>query len=188
MNNQLPWQSPIFNGWSICGMNHYQQGGEQCLFVSMTNNGTCITANGKDDDVLWDRLQHKAEKTYLIPKNITDNSIYNIQKIVATYFKVTVDLMVSRQRTRSIILPRHFAMALSVELTNCSLPEIGDMFCRDHTTVIHAMKNVDKCRRRSPDIDNDYKILRLQVETNPWPRPNSVGPVNVQLIAGGVIS
>ncbi len=87
-------------------------------------------------------------------------SIENIQKTVADYFKIRVADLLSRRRSRSIARPRQFAMALSKELTNHSLPEIGDAFGgRDHTTVLHGCRRIASLRETEKRIDNDYLIL-----------------------------
>jgi chromosomal replication initiator protein len=75
-------------------------------------------------------------------------TIDNIQKTVAQYYKLRVADLVSKRRTRSIARPRQVAMALAKELTNHSLPEIGDAFGgRDHTTVLHACRKVAELKR-----------------------------------------
>ena len=87
-------------------------------------------------------------------------SIENIQKTVADYFKIRVSDLLSRRRSRSIARPRQFAMALSKELTNHSLPEIGDAFGgRDHTTVLHGCRRIAGLRETDKRIDNDYLLL-----------------------------
>lgn len=90
-------------------------------------------------------------------------SIDNIQKTVAEYYKLKVADLMSKRRTRSVARPRQVAMALAKELTNHSLPEIGDRFGgRDHTTVLHACRKVAELRESSADIREDYKnLLRL---------------------------
>lgn len=60
MSNQMPWQKPPLNQWSICGMNHYHVDGERFLYVSMVKDNVCITQEGKDDRVLWLRLENQA--------------------------------------------------------------------------------------------------------------------------------
>ena len=60
MNTDYPWQQAPLNQWSICGMNHYHVDGQRLLFVSMTKDGKCITAEGEDDQYLWNRLCHAA--------------------------------------------------------------------------------------------------------------------------------
>jgi len=87
-------------------------------------------------------------------------SIENIQKTVAEYFKIRVGDLLSKRRTRSIARPRQFAMALAKELTNHSLPEIGDAFGgRDHTTVLHGCRRIEALRESDKRIDNDYLNL-----------------------------
>ena len=87
-------------------------------------------------------------------------SIENIQKTVADYFKIRVPDLLSRRRSRSIARPRQIAMALSKELTNHSLPEIGDAFGgRDHTTVLHGCRRIDALRQDDKRIDDDYLNL-----------------------------
>jgi chromosomal replication initiator protein len=87
-------------------------------------------------------------------------SIENIQKTVADYFKIRVADLLSRRRSRSIARPRQFAMALAKELTNHSLPEIGDAFGgRDHTTVLHGCRRIAELREAEKRIDQDYLNL-----------------------------
>jgi chromosomal replication initiator protein len=87
-------------------------------------------------------------------------SIENIQKTVADYFKIRVGDLLSKKRSRSIARPRQVAMALSKELTNHSLPEIGDAFGgRDHTTVLHACRRIEALRETDKRIDDDYLNL-----------------------------
>ncbi len=90
-------------------------------------------------------------------------TIDNIQRTVAEYYKIKMADMLSKRRNRSVARPRQVAMSLSKELTNHSLPEIGDAFGgRDHTTVLHACKQVKKLRHSSIDIQEDYNnLLRL---------------------------
>jgi chromosomal replication initiator protein len=87
----------------------------------------------------------------------------NIQKTVAEYFKIRVSDLLSVRRSRSITRPRQLAMALSKELTNQSLPEIGEAFGgRDHTTVLHACRKIKELRERDLKIDEDYiNLLRI---------------------------
>ena len=87
-------------------------------------------------------------------------TIENIQKTVAHYYKLRVADLTSKRRTRSIARPRQIAMALAKELTNHSLPEIGDAFGgRDHTTVLHACRKVTELREQSIGINEDMTIL-----------------------------
>lgn len=87
-------------------------------------------------------------------------TIDNIQRSVAEYYKIKMADMLSKRRNRSVARPRQVAMTLSKELTNHSLPEIGDAFGgRDHTTVLHACKQIAKLRHSSTDIQEDYNNL-----------------------------
>jgi chromosomal replication initiator protein len=87
-------------------------------------------------------------------------TIENIQKTVAEYFKIRVADLLSKRRSRSITRPRQVAMALSKELTNHSLPEIGDAFGgRDHTTVLHACRVIKELRVSQTRMNEDYQNL-----------------------------
>ncbi len=90
-------------------------------------------------------------------------TIENIQKTVAEYYKIRVADLLSKRRNRSIARPRQIAMALAKELTNHSLPEIGDAFGgRDHTTVMHACKKVVELKEGDQMISEDYaNLLRI---------------------------
>ena len=87
----------------------------------------------------------------------------NIQKTVADYYKIRLGDLHSKTRTRSIARPRQVAMALAKELTNHSLPEIGNAFGgRDHTTVLHACRKIEELKESNRDIREDYNnLLRL---------------------------
>jgi chromosomal replication initiator protein len=90
-------------------------------------------------------------------------TIENIQKTVAEYFKIRVADLLSVRRSRSITRPRQIAMSLAKELTNHSLPEIGDAFGgRDHTTALHACRKVTQLREEEQRIAEDYNnLLRI---------------------------
>lgn len=93
-------------------------------------------------------------------------TVDNIQKTVAEFYKVKVSDLLSKRRTRSVARPRQVAMALAKELTNHSLPEIGDAFGgRDHTTVLHACKKVAELRGKDSNIAEDYTILVRTLST-----------------------
>lgn len=86
-------------------------------------------------------------------------TIDNIQKTVAEYYKIKVADLLSKRRSRSVARPRQMAMALAKELTNHSLPEIGDAFGgRDHTTVLHACRKIEQLREESHDIKKIFPI------------------------------
>lgn len=90
-------------------------------------------------------------------------TIENIQRTVAEYYKIKVADLLSKRRNRSVARPRQIAMALAKELTNHSLPEIGDAFGgRDHTTVLHACRMINELRQSDADIEEDYtNLLRI---------------------------
>jgi chromosomal replication initiator protein len=90
-------------------------------------------------------------------------TIENIQKTVAEYYKIRVADLLSTRRSRSITRPRQIAMSLAKELTNHSLPEIGDAFGgRDHTTALHACRKVAQLREEDQRIGEDYNnLLRI---------------------------
>jgi chromosomal replication initiator protein len=90
-------------------------------------------------------------------------TIENIQKTVAEYYKIRSSDLLSNRRTRSITRPRQLAMALSKELTNHSLPEIGEAFGgRDHTTVLHGCRKIAELRDSDGRIDEDYmNMMRI---------------------------
>lgn len=84
----------------------------------------------------------------------------NIQKTVAEYYKIRVADLLSKRRSRSVARPRQIAMALCKELTNHSLPEIGDAYGgRDHTTVLHAYRKINELRSSDHKIEEDYNNL-----------------------------
>ena len=88
-------------------------------------------------------------------------SIENIQKTVADYFKIKVSEMYSKKRFRSVARPRQVAMALAKELTQQSLPEIGEAFGgRDHTTVLHACRKTQELRETDQEFARDYAQLQ----------------------------
>ena len=87
-------------------------------------------------------------------------TIENIQKTVAEYFLVRVADLLSKSRSRSIARPRQISMALARELTTYSLPEIGDAFGgRDHTTVLHACRQIQELRGSDQRVSEDYSNL-----------------------------
>ena len=86
--------------------------------------------------------------------------IENIQKTVAEYYNIKISDILSKRRNRSIARPRQMAMSLAKELTNHSLPEIGEAFGgRDHTTVLHACRKIAELRDTNADIAEDHKNL-----------------------------
>lgn len=93
-------------------------------------------------------------------------SIDNILRTVAEYYKIKVSDLLSKRRNRSVARPRQVAMTLCKELTNHSLPEIGDAFGgRDHTTVLHACRTIKGMRESDADIGEDFSNLMRILST-----------------------
>src|SRR5436189_1041510 len=87
-------------------------------------------------------------------------SVEGIQKTVAEYFKIKISDMHSKKRSRNLARPRQVAMALAKDLTQMSLPEIGEAFGnRDHTTVLHACRTVASLRKGDTGLNRDYLVL-----------------------------
>jgi chromosomal replication initiator protein len=87
-------------------------------------------------------------------------SVENIQKTVADFYKIKIADMHSKKRTRDIARPRQIAMALTKELTQMSLPAIGEAFGgRDHTTVLHACRTIEEMRGSDSEIAHQYGVL-----------------------------
>ena len=117
----------------------------------------------------FSRIYKKSPNIYeckLILKDIigTNNnqiSIENIQKVVAQHFNISLNEMLSARRSRSLVRPRQIAMYLSKKYTTKSLPDIGRNFSgRDHTTVIHAVKTVDKLMHKDNDILQSIDLIK----------------------------
>ena len=93
-------------------------------------------------------------------------TIENIQKTVGEYYKLRISDLLSKKRSRSIARPRQIGMALAKELTNHSLPEIGNAFGgRDHTTVLHACKKIIELRKEDTKIEEDFNNLMRILST-----------------------
>jgi chromosomal replication initiator protein len=93
-------------------------------------------------------------------------SIDEIQTRVSDHYRIRKAEMTSARRAREVARPRQVAMYLSKQLTPRSLPEIGRRFGgRDHTTVIHAVKQIEKLRAQDPELDNDIRLLTRQLES-----------------------
>jgi chromosomal replication initiator protein len=87
-------------------------------------------------------------------------SIEEIQKVVADYYKIKVADMYSKRRPANIALPRQIAMYLAKELTQRSLPEIGESFGgRDHTTVLHAVRKINESRQLNAEMNHALHLL-----------------------------
>jgi chromosomal replication initiator protein len=87
-------------------------------------------------------------------------TVDNIQKVTAEYYNIKISDMLSKRRSRTVARPRQMAMYLAKELTNHSLPEIGESFGgRDHTTVLHACRRIAELKEQSADIGEDHRNL-----------------------------
>jgi len=83
-----------------------------------------------------------------------------IQRTVADYYKIKMSDMYSKRRPTSIAAPRQVAMYLAKELTQKSLPEIGELFGgRDHTTVLHAVRKITDARSKDPELNHALHVL-----------------------------
>ncbi len=86
--------------------------------------------------------------------------VENIQKTVADFYKIKVADMYSKKRPASIARPRQIAMYLAKEMTQKSLPEIGELFGgRDHTTVLHAVRKISAERQKNSELNQQLHVL-----------------------------
>jgi len=100
----------------------------------------------------------------LLNVNETNITIDNIQTLVCKYFKISKNEMLSSRRSRYLVRPRQVAIYLSKILTTKSLPEIGREFSnRDHTTVIHSVKTIEKLKSDNNEISNGISYLKNQI-------------------------
>ncbi len=100
----------------------------------------------------------------LLNVNETNITIDNIQTLVCKYFKISKNEMLSSRRSRYLVRPRQVAIYLSKILTTKSLPEIGREFSnRDHTTVIHSVKTIEKLKTENVEISNGIDNLKNQI-------------------------
>lgn len=125
-----------------------------------------IIANAQftGQDITLDFVQEALKDVLALQDKLV--SIDNILKTVAEYYKIKVADLLSKRRNRSVARPRQVAMTLCKELTNHSLPEIGDAFGgRDHTTVLHACRTIQKMREGDADIGEDFSNLMRILST-----------------------
>lgn len=149
LNVELPSEVAFFIGKRIRSNIRELEGALRRVVANAQFTGSAITLDFAKE-ALHDLLA-------LQDKLVT---IDNIQKTVAEYFKIRVSDLLSARRSRSITRPRQVAMSLSKELTNHSLPEIGDAFGgRDHTTVLHACRKIVSLRESDQRINDDYVNL-----------------------------
>lgn len=151
-NIELPYEVAFFIAKRIRSNVRELEGALRRVIANAQFTGKSITIDFVND-ALRDLLA-------LQDKLVT---LENIQKTVADYYKVKVADILSKRRSRSIARPRQMAMALAKELTNHSLPEIGDYFGgRDHTTVIHACRKIKELIVEGGEFCEDHKnLLRI---------------------------
>ena len=99
----------------------------------------------------------------LLSEEVRSVSVDDIQKTIANYYKVRLQDMKSSKRTRTVAFPRQVAMYVCKDLTTLSLPEIGAEFGgKDHTTILYAVRKIEKLRKESVDFDEEIqRILGL---------------------------
>ena len=151
LNVELPSEVAFFIGKRIRSNIRELEGALRRVIANAQFTGSVITLEFAKD-ALHDLLA-------LQDKLVT---IDNIQKTVAEYYKIRVSDLISARRSRSIARPRQMAMSLAKELTNHSLPEIGDAFGgRDHTTILHGCRKIQSLRESDTQLNNDYiNLLR----------------------------
>lgn len=110
-------------------------------------------------------LAAEALKSYLPNGKERVISIFEIQQEVAKYFQITVEDLKGKKRTKNIVEPRQYAMYLSRELTNSSLPKIGTEFGgKDHSTVIHAYDKISEAVKTNSDVINIVQELKKRLK------------------------
>ena len=103
----------------------------------------------------------------LLNVNETKITIENIQTLVCKYFKISKNEMLSSRRSRYLVRPRQVAIYLAKILTTKSLPEIGREFSnRDHTTIIHSVRTIEKLKEKDPDLVDNINKLKNQILYN----------------------
>ena len=152
MNNELDEESAFFIAQKVRSNVRELEGALKRVVANSNFTGRPITI-----DLIKDSLKD------LLAIQARQVSVENIQKITAEYYNIKLSDLLSKRRSRSVARPRQMAMFLAKELTNYSLPEIGESFGgRDHTTVIHACKKIKELRDFNLDIEEDYrKLLRV---------------------------
>ena len=112
-----------------------------------------------DIDLATDALQD------IVASNYKPITVELIMKAVADHYHISIRDILGKKRSRNLARPRQIAMAITKELTNLSLPAIGDAFGgRDHTTVMHAVKTIAKLRQDEPELKQDYEKLLIVIQ------------------------
>ena len=152
MNHELEEESAFFIAQKVRSNVRELEGALKRVIANSNFTGRPISV-----DLIKDSLKD------LLAIQARQVSVENIQKTTAEYYNIKMSDILSKRRSRSVARPRQMAMFLAKELTNYSLPEIGESFGgRDHTTVIHACKKINELRAFNLDIEEDYrKLLRV---------------------------
>ena len=152
MNHELEEESAFFIAQKVRSNVRELEGALKRVMANSNFTGRPISV-----DLIKDSLKD------LLAIQARQVSVENIQKTTAEYYNIKMSDILSKRRSRSVARPRQMAMFLAKELTNYSLPEIGESFGgRDHTTVIHACKKITELRTFNLDIEEDYrKLLRV---------------------------
>ena len=152
MNQEIDEESAFFIAQKVRSNVRELEGALKRVVANSNFTGRPITI-----DLIKDSLKD------LLAIQARQVSVENIQKTTAEYYNIKLSDLLSKRRSRSVARPRQMAMFLAKELTNYSLPEIGESFGgRDHTTVIHACKKIKELRDFNLDIEEDYrKLLRV---------------------------
>ena len=152
MDHELSEESAFFIAQKVRSNVRELEGALKRVIANSNFTGRSITI-----DLIKDSLKD------LLAIQARQVSVENIQKTTAEYYNIKMSDILSKRRSRSVARPRQMAMFLAKELTNYSLPEIGESFGgRDHTTVIHACKKINELRSFNLDIEEDYrKLLRV---------------------------
>jgi chromosomal replication initiator protein len=152
MNQELNEESAFFIAQKVRSNVRELEGALKRVIANSNFTGRTISV-----DLIKDSLKD------LLAIQARQVSVENIQKTTAEYYNIKMSDILSKRRSRSVARPRQMAMFLAKELTNYSLPEIGESFGgRDHTTVIHACKKINELRAFNLDIEEDYrKLLRV---------------------------
>ncbi|NLW45615.1 MAG: chromosomal replication initiator protein DnaA [Syntrophomonadaceae bacterium] len=126
---------------------------------------TVAFARVKNQPITMDTAM-EALQNILPPPTPRQITIESIQEAVASYFSITVADLISKRRTRQLAFPRQIAMYLSRELTELSLPMIGDTFGgRDHTTVLHAYDKISRDLKTDPVLEKIINDLKSKIES-----------------------
>ena len=159
----LAWIKPVASGGGaayLCIMTHpfYAIHSHGLIRVAAATPRASVGDTGANADATI-ALAREALRDLLSIQN-RQISVENIQKTVADYYKIKVADMYSKKRPASIARPRQIAMYLAKELTQKSLPEIGELFGgRDHTTVLHAVRKISGERQQLTELNQQLHVL-----------------------------